>query len=409
MVDIRDVVADKEAVRALCVARGINVDVDRIVELDGLRRSLIGAVDELRRQSKALSSNRSRDASAHEAAKRIRGEERELTARLRDVTTDLAELQDWLPNRLDDRVPIGGEEATQVVRLVGQPRKYSFEPHPAHIVGQRLGIVEIEGAVRAAQPRFYAFIDHAVNLRHALVQMFTRHVRSQGFRLISPPTLAKSDTLRASGYLPFQVKDNFALRDEALSLIGTSEQAILGMHMGVTLQTLPVAYLGDSMCYRTEAGNYGRDTAGILRAHQFYKLEQFVFCHPDDSEEWFQQCLANEEWLLQELGIPYQVVCTAAGDLGAPAMIKFDTEAWFPSQRKYRELTSNSNLGDFQARRGGISFKIGAEKGVPHTISATAFTDRLILAVLETYQQEDGSVLLPPALEPWFDDLHLKG
>jgi seryl-tRNA synthetase len=408
MVDVRDVVADPDAVRSLCAARGIDVDIDRIIELDGLRRRLIRTVDELRHRSKTLSRKRSGDVGDGETAKRIRIEERELSSRLREVTTELDELRDWLPNVLDSRVPMGGEDATEVVRVVGPLPAFAFEPQPAHVIGQRLGIIEIEGAVRSAQPRFYAFVDQAVLLRQALVRMFTEHVRDQGFRLLSPPTLAKPETLRASGYLPFQGRDNFALRDEPLSLIGTSEQAILGMHMGTTFVRLPVAYLGDSMCYRTEAGSYGRDTAGILRAHQFYKLEQFVFCHPSDSEHWFQRCLANEEWLLVELGIPYQVVCTAAGDLGAPAMIKFDTEAWFPAQGRYRELTSNSNLGDFQTRRGGISFTFDDDKGAPHTISATAFTDRLILALLETYQQEDGSVLLPAALAPWLGELHLK-
>lgn len=432
---VSDVVADPQKIKDVIAARGMELDVDRIVELDGERRRLTQNVDALRSEIKKLaksfgaaggarkhgrSSGRSADESGdgNEAAEdlrvraqELREQEKDLSSELKEVTDELSELTDWLPNWLDERVPVGGEDAVEMVKTWGEPKQFGFEPRHAHELGIDLGLIDTVGAVKAARSRFYALLDDAVLLRNALVQLFLQHVRPQGFTLVSPPVVAKPATLRASGYLPFQGVDNFALRDEDLSLVGTSEQTLLGMHIDHTFDSLPAPFLGDSMCFRTESGSYGKDTAGIIRSHQFYKLEQFIFCHPGESELWFQQALENEEWMLQALDIPYQVINTPSGDLGAPAAIKYDTEAWFPAQGKYRELTSNSNLLDFQTTRGHIRYKIGsgkdADKGNPHTISATAFTDRLILALFENHQQADGSVVLPEVLSPWLPRLHL--
>lgn len=409
---LSDVVADPQKMKDVVAKRHMEVDVDQIVHLDEQRRELTQRVDALRSESKQLAKSFSTGGEQVRAqAQALREQEKELATQLKAITEDLHERSDWLPNWLDDRVPIGGEDDVEVVTRWGEPRSMDFEPAHAHEIGIALGLIDTVGAVKAARSRFYALIDDAVLLRYALVQLFLGHVRPQGFTLVSPPVVAKPETLRASGYLPFQGVDNFALRDEDLSLVGTSEQTLLGMHLDHTFDRLPAPFLGDSMCFRTESGSYGKDTAGIIRSHQFYKLEQFIFCHPDDSEHWFQQALDNEEWLLRTLDIPYQVINTPSGDLGAPAAIKYDTEAWFPAQGRHRELTSNSNLLDFQSTRGHIRYKLGtgkdAEKGNPHTISATAFTDRLVLAILENHQQSDGTVLLPEALEPWLPRLHL--
>ncbi len=302
---------------------------------------------------------------------------------------------------LDPRVPVGGDEENQIVRTVGEPRDFDFEPRPHEEIGQLTNTIDIPRGVNVAGSRFYCLLNEAVQLRYALADLFVKRVREQGFNVVSPPYLARPETLFASGYLPFQEKDNFAVRDSDLSLIGTSEQSLLGMHIDETLTSLPRLYLGDSMCFRTEAGSYGRDTAGILRVHQFFKMEQFIFCHPSESEYYHQLCLANAEWLMQQLGIPYQVVLTASKDLGAPGRMKYDTEAWLPSQEKYREMTSNTNMGDYQARRGNIRYRVGDERGYPHTISATGYCDRLIIAILENFQQEDGSVRVPELLIPY--------
>ncbi|MFA6075762.1 MAG: aminoacyl--tRNA ligase-related protein [Negativicutes bacterium] len=215
--------------------------------------------------------------------------------------------------------------------------------------------------------------------------------------------MAQKRTLFTSGYLPFAQKDNFKIEEEDLSLIGTSEQSLLGMHMDEVFTQLPLLYLGDSMCFRTEIGSAGRDVNGVFRVHQFYKMEQIVYCLPEDVEYWHKKCLENEERILDELGIPYRTILSAAGDTGAPGSIKYDVEGWFPGQGRYRELTSNTNILDYQTRRGNIRYKIAGQKGFPYTISATGFTDRLILAIMENYQTADGGIKIPEKLIDYMD------
>lgn len=404
VLDIALIRNQPDAVAENCRARGYDVDVSEALELDRRRRALLAEYESVRHQSRELAKGwkTSVDPEAH---RRRATELKELEARQNQALTELeAELEEALsrlPNMLDPRVPIGGEEANQVLRKVGTPKTFEFAPRAHEEIGRLCDVIDIPRGVNAAKTRFYCLKNEAVRMRYALIQMFLEHASEQGFELVSPPFLARQKTLFASGYLPFNQKDNFAIVDEDLSLIGTSEQALLGMHLDEILPKLPLLYLGDSMCFRTEAGSYGRDTAGILRVHQFFKLEQIVYCHPDEAEKWHLLCLENEEWMMRELGLPYQVVLTASGDLAAPGCIKYDTEVWFPSQDRYREATSNTLLGDYQTRRGKIRYKIGKEKGYPHTISATAFADRLILAIVENNQRADGSVDLPEKLVPF--------
>ncbi len=404
MLDIKYIAQHPDIIKETCKVRGHDVDVDAILDLDRQRREVLGEFESIRQQSKQLAKQWKQSDGADERrarAQKLKASEAACAERLRQLDETLEERISWLPNLLDPRVPHGGEEANQVMRQAGTVPSFDFEPRSHEVVGQMTDTIDIPRGVNAAKTRFYCLKNDAVRMRMGLMQMFIDHCRKQGFQLVSPPYLATQRTLFTSGYLPFQQKDNFAIKDEDLALIGTSEQALLGMHMDEMLPELPVLYLGDSMCFRTEAGSYGRDTAGILRVHQFYKLEQIVYCHPDESDIWHQRCLDNEEWLLSQLGIPYQVVLMAAGDMGAPGYIKYDIEAWMPSQGKYREVTSNTNLTDFQTRRGKIRFKIGKQKGLPHTISATGFSDRTIIAIFENYQRADGSIAIPEALVPY--------
>jgi seryl-tRNA synthetase len=405
MLDLRFVEANPDLVRANLEHRAADVDLDAILALIARRRALVGEVDGLRAQIKTLAAQTRGpvDEAHRQRARELREQEAACDRELTVVETDLNERAAWLPNMLDARVPVGGEEANQILRVVGDPPAFDFEPKPHHEIGERLGLIDVARGVRAAGARFYLLKNEAVRLRYALVRMLLDRCAAQGFELVSPPYLARPQTLFASGYLPFAQKDNFRLADSDLSLIGTSEQSLLGIHLDEQLAELPLCYLGDSMCFRTETGNYGRDTAGIFRVHQFYKLEQIVYCRPAESEEWHLRCLENEEWLLQQLELPYRVVLTAAGDLAPPGAIKYDCEAWFPSQARYREVTSNTNLTDYQTRRGGIRYKLGTERGFPQTISATGFTDRHVLAILENFQQPDGSVAIPSRLQPYMD------
>ncbi|MGW0651782.1 serine--tRNA ligase [Streptomyces umbrinus] len=406
MLNLQFITENREKVIENCARRGYDVDINEIIGLDTERRATIVRVDEVRHNISALGREwrNTIDKETHrERARALKKDRDHLEAELEEINSRLQERLQRLPNMLDERVPIGGEDANLVVRTVGEPSELSFAPRSHEEIGSLTATIDIPHGVNIAGSRFYLLMNEAVQMRYALTDLFTKRARKQGFELVSPPYMARKETLFASGYLPFQEKDNFALKDTDLSLIGTSEQSLLGMHVGEVLDRLPMMYLGDSMCFRTEAGSYGRDTAGILRVHQFYKLEQFIYCHPDESEHYHQLSLENAEWLMREIGVPYQVVLTGSQDLGAPGRIKYDTEAWLPFQQKYREMTSNTNMGDYQSRRGRIRYKVGDDKGYPHTISATGFCDRLIIAILENFQQEDGSVRIPDLLVPYLD------
>ncbi|WP_274912762.1 serine--tRNA ligase [Streptomyces sp. WZ-12] len=404
MLDLKFILQNPDAVAENCARRGYEVDIEQIVSLDRERRETTGLLDETRHNITALGREwkNATDKDEHRRkANALKEDRSRLEAQLEGIEEKLGHILERLPNMLDPRVPVGGEEKNEVVRVVGEPTSFDFAPRSHEELGRLTATIDIPRGVNVAGSRFYLLMNEAVQMRMALTDLFTKRAREQGFDLVSPPYLARRETLYASGYLPFQDKDNFTVNDSDLSLIGTSEQSLLGMHVGEMLTQLPLLYLGDSMCFRTEAGSYGRDTAGILRVHQFYKLEQLIYCHPSESERYHQLCLENEEWLMRELGIPYQVVLTGSQDLGAPGRMKYDTEAWLPFQERYRETTSNTNMGDFQARRGRIRYKIDGEKGFPHTISATGFCDRLIIAIMENYQQEDGSIRVPKLLAPY--------
>ena len=252
--------------------------------------------------------------------------------------------------------------------------------------------------------RFFYLKNEAVLLRLALVQWTIQELMKEGFTPMFTPHLAKEQTLFGTGYLPFFSDEIYKIEGEDLSLIGTSEQTLVGYHQDEVLPSLeqPKLYAGLSSCFRTEAGSYGKDTKGIFRVHEFYKAELIVVCAPEDSVKWHEKCQEIEERILDGLGLHYRVVNICVGDLGAPGYKKFDCEAWFPGQNKFREVTSNTNITDFQTRRLNIRYKTNEGKVLfPHTISATGMTDRALLALLETYQNEDGSITIPEVLHPW--------
>ena len=232
----------------------------------------------------------------------------------------------------------------------------------------------------------------------------TQELIKKGFTPMITPCLAKERTLYGTGYLPFFADQTYKLEREDLALIGTSEQTLVGYHADETLEAekLPICYTAYSPCFRTEAGSYGKASRGIFRVHQFHKVEQIIFCKPEDSVNQHLFALENEEMLLQKLGLPYHVVDVCVGDMGAPGYRKYDIEAWFPGFNGYREVTSNTNLTEFQSRRLNIRYKgKDGSKGYVHTISATAATDRVAICILENYQQADGSVIIPEVLRPY--------
>ena len=410
MLDIKFVTTNPALIKENNSKRGYEVDVDKIIALDVERKRIQSIIDETRQKINAISKGWKSSEIERTQAKTHKVNLEKMDEELKMIQTNLADLLSWLPNILDPRVPIGDESKNMVLSEVGEIPKFDFKPKSHEELGSSLGIFDLERGVKVAGSRFYFLKNEAVLMRMALAQMFINRLALDGFTPTDTPCLAKSSTLFGTGYHPFSKKDNFKIQDSDLSLIGTSEQVLVSQHMGEVLkeEELPLKYIGQSMCYRTEIGNYGKDTKGLIRVHQFFKQEMIIICKPEEAEMWHKKALELEEWIMKELDVPYRVVLTASQDLAAPGHIKYDTEAWMASQNKYREMTSNTNLTDYQTRRLNIRYKNKDRKMIyPYTISATGFCDRLMLAIIELYQQEDGSVIVPEKLKPFMQGIEI--
>lgn len=393
MIDIEELRTRRSDYVAACDRRGersgIEVDevlalADRICELElraeGLR---------VRRRDRS----RSRDQASAESR---RQQHKAVLGTLAQKRRQLVERLLAMPNYLDSQVASANDHRSNVVvRVRGDLPRYPFKPRSHAELGALCGMSKFVS--RSGLRRSYFLTGVAVEFREALQDLFLEIVRGQGFSLVAPPWMANPDCLLTSGFAPFHLDQSFIEGVGGLTLIGTSEQAILGMHMNDRIGVLPKLYLGDSRCFRTEIGKSGRDTTGFMRVHEFHKVEQLVFCAPQDGPTWHAQCLENEEQLLRQLELPYRVVRNCTGDMSPSNYSKFDTEVWMPSELDYREMTSNVYLLDYQTRRGRIR-AAAAGPGSVHTVSATAFCDRLIFAIWENFQQRDGSVRVPDVL-----------
>ena len=403
MIDIRVLREDPEGVKENCRRRGCTVDVDELCRKDGDYRGLLHAVENMRAQRKSLSRECRTNVAAREQVRelkeRIGASEKQLAA----LKAEIDEAMDWLPNFLAEDVPEGAsDQDNAAVRVCGERREFSFEPQPHDVIGERLGIIDTARGAKVAQSGFYFWCGEGAQLAAALFFWAQQELIKKGFRLFMTPCVAKPRTLYGTGYLPFSADQTYQLADEDIALIGTSEQTLVAYHTDETLEAkdLPLCYTGFTPCFRTEAGSYGKEVRGIFRVHQFHKVEQIVFCLPEDSPRCHDMCQENEEDLMAQLGLPYRVVNVCVGDMGAPGYKKFDIEGWFPGYGGYRELTSNTNLTDFQARRLAIRYRGDKDvgRGYVHTISATAVTDRWACAILENFQEQDGSVTVPEVL-----------
>jgi seryl-tRNA synthetase len=308
------------------------------------------------------------------------------------------ELLDRVPNPPDPTAPDGDTEEDAVeLRRVGEPPELSFEPRD-HL---ELGRIDMERAARVSGSRFAYRMGAFALAELALYRFALDRLAAKGFTPVIPPVLVREAAMYGTGFLPTDEVNIYSIERDELYLTGTSEVALAALHMGEILaeEELPLHYAGYSTCFRREAGAAGKDTRGMFRVHQFDKVEMFVFCLPERSPEEHELLLEIEEELVRELGIPYRVVNVAAGDLGASASKKYDIEAWFPSQGRYREITSTSNTTDFQARRLEVRFR--GERGVQpvHTLNGTAVTARALLAVMENFQDEGGTVAVPEVLQ----------
>ena len=312
-----------------------------------------------------------------------------------------------LPNILHESVPVGKtDEDNTVVRTVGKPKKFGFQPRDHIDIGEMCDLIDIERAAKVSGARFYYLKNEAVLLEFAIVQYVLNHLVKKGFKPFVTPALIREEVMEGAGFLPGGKDDIYKIEGDTLYLVGTSEQALAGLRMDEILnrKDLPLHYCGFSSCFRTEAGAHGRDTKGIFRVHQFDKIEMFIFCKPDESWREHDFLLQTAEEIYKGLEIPYRVMNVCTGEMGTVAAKKYDIEAWFPGQGKYREVVSCSNCTDYQARRLKIRCREnpGDPTEVVHTLNSTASAiGRTIVAILENYQNEDGSVDIPKALKPY--------
>jgi seryl-tRNA synthetase len=396
MIDIKAARNDPEAWRAALARKGAAEDFDALLEADQERRALLPRVEELRARQKLKGKPTPEQL---EELKGVKAELERLVSELAETEARVSELLARVPNPPDPSAPDGftDEDAVEI-RRGGEPREFAFDPRD-HLA---LGGIDMERGARVSGSRFAYRVGETALVELALYRFALERLVEKGFTPVLPPVLVREGAMYGTGFLPTDEVNIYRIERDDLYLTGTSEVALAAMHMGEELEAdaLPLRYAGYSTCFRRESGAAGKDTRGMFRVHQFDKVEMFVFCLPEDSSEQHESLLALEEELVAELGIPYRVVNIAAGDLGASATKKYDIEAWFPSQGRYREITSTSNTTDYQARRLEVRFRRDRGSLEPvHTLNGTAVTARFLLAVMENFQEEDGSYAVPEVLE----------
>ena len=384
-----------------------------MLALDEEWRRLTVRVEELRaEQNRGSKDIAAADPSARERLidhlREVSGELKGLEPQLARVEEELREVAARLPNVPDEAAPDGlSEEDNVEVRRWGDPPAFDFEPRDHLALGEALGLLDVERAAKTSGSRFAYLIGPAVRIQFALVQMGLDFAEARGFTPVIPPVLVREEAMFGTGFLPNDAVNIYSTREDDLYLAGTSEVPLASLHAHEILDAgeLPKRYAGYSTCFRREAGTYGKDMRGIFRLHQFDKVEMYSFVLPEDSRSEHERFLGWEEEFFRSLEIPYRVVDTCTGDLGASAARKFDLEAWIPSQRKYREITSTSNTTDFQARRLECRVRLPEGNRTVHTVNGTLCAiGRTLIALLENNQREDGSVTLPKSLHPYLPE-----
>ncbi|WP_280272309.1 serine--tRNA ligase [Nocardia wallacei] len=410
MIDLRFLREDPDAVRASQRARGEDPAlVDALLEADAARRAAVATADNLRAEHKAMGKKVGKAAAderpallayAQELAAKVK--EAEAAEHAADAELDAA--QRALSNVVQDGAPAGGEDDYVLLETVGTPTEFDFDVKDHLELGEALGVIDMERGAKVSGSRFYFLTGYGALLQLGLLQLAAQRAVANGFTMMIPPVLVRPEIMAGTGFLGQHAAEIYHLEEDDLYLVGTSEVPLAGYHSGeiLDLGAGPKRYAGWSSCFRREAGSYGKDTRGIIRVHQFDKVEMFVYCKPGDADAEHRRLLGWERDMLAAIEVPYRVIDVAAGDLGSSAARKFDCEAWVPSQRAYRELTSTSNCTTFQARR--LSVRYRDDKGKPQiaaTLNGTLATTRWIVALLENHQQADGSVRVPAALVPF--------
>ena len=396
MIDLRAARNDPDAYRKALARKGAAEPFDRLLEADAEWRAVQQRVDDLRAQTKLKGKPTPEQL---EQLTRIKEELQPLEGELAEAWQRVQDLLDRVPNPPAEDTPDGFDEEDAVtVGRWGEPPSFDFEPRDHLDLAQAHGWIDAERAAKVSGSRFVYRVGDLALVELALYRWALDRVTQKGHVPMLPPVLVRDQAMYGTGFFPSEKGDFYAVPEDELYLAGTSEVALAGFHMEEELDSLPLRYAAFSTCFRREAGAAGRDTRGMFRVHQFEKVEMFVFCEPERSRDEHERLLAIEEELVQELEVPYRVVNIAAGELGGSAAKKYDIEAWFPGQSRYREVTSTSNTTDYQARRLNIRFRREKKLEFVHTLNGTAVTARAMIAILENFQDSDGSVSVPGVL-----------
>ena len=422
MLELRFVRENMELVRQKCELRRLAPSLlERFAQSDSRRLELLSQVEGLKNKRNTVSreiAQRKKEGAQQEAEARIQ-EMKAVSAEIKELDTRLAQIEEELqavimaiPNLCDDSVPAGAGEAdnVEIKRSKKEPPVFSFQPLPHWELGEKLGILDFETAAQLAGARFAVLKGFGARLSRALVNFFLDlHTQRHGYSEVLPPFMVNSAAMTGTGQLPKFSEDLFRIEGWDLWLIPTAEVPVTNLYANQTLteEQLPLKHTAYTPCFRSEAGSYGKDTRGLIRQHQFEKVELVKFTTPEQSAQELESLLADAEEVLQLLELPYRVVSLCTGDLGFSAAKTYDIEVWLPGQNTYREISSCSNFMDFQARRAGIRYRPkGSQKSrLVHTLNGSGLAvGRTLLAILENCQQADGSIALPKVLEPYFSE-----
>jgi len=414
MLDIKLIRENPEKVQKAVKEKKVDVDINHILEIDDKFHKLSIQAQALREERNANAGSLKGKPTSEQIknGQKIKEKLEKLEPALNAVGEELKEWLLKIPNLAKDDVKFGeNDTGNEVIKTVGEPTKFNFKPKDHLELGEKLDIIDVQRASKISGARFYFLKNDGALLEFALRELAFEMLIKEGFIPVLPPVMIKTEVMKGLGYMENGGdEDMYVFEKDGLVLVGTSEQSIVAMHQNETFDAkdLPKRYVGFSTCFRREAGSYGKDTRGILRAHQFDKVEMVSFVKQGEDDKEHDYLLSLEEKLLGLLKIPYQVVKMCTGDLGFPAARKYDIEAWIPSENKYREVTSASTTTDFQARRLNIRYKEQNSTEFVNILNGTAFSTRPIIPILENYQQEDGSILVPEILQKYLNKKVIK-
>ncbi len=415
MLEIKFVSQNLLKVQKALATRGHQADLRAFKKSDDERRTLLQEIESMRHQRNMVSDRIAEMKKAGDDSQPLVLEMRAVSSKIKELDKKLSENQEslndiilGLPNIPNPTVPIGADEADNpVIRTVGRLPEFSSDPAPHWEIGNRLQILDFDRAAKIAGARFPLYLGAGARLERALINfMLDIHTREHGYKEVLPPFIVNRQSMTNTGQLPKFESDLFKLAGWEYYLIPTAEVPVTNIHQGEILDEdlLPICYAAYTPCFRSEAGSYGKDTRGLIRQHQFNKVELVKFCRPEDSYAELESLLNNAETILKELELPYQVIELCTGDLGFSAAKTYDIEVWMPAQGRYREISSCSNFEDFQARRANIRFRRKGQKGTQlvHTLNGSGLAvGRTVAAILENFQQPDGSVVIPKKLRPY--------